>query len=100
MSRTVVVDEAAVEEAEAQARYYRERAGEDVALRSRSRRGFSGRDRVPSSAIERTLGPSEHLGNLLPWRAPKTTCQSYSSFRWKIARHAAKLLLDSLDQDE
>ena len=33
MSRTVVVDEAAVEEAEAQACYYRERAGEDVALR-------------------------------------------------------------------
>jgi plasmid stabilization system protein ParE len=33
MSRTVVVDEAAVEEAEAQARYYLERAGEDVALR-------------------------------------------------------------------
>jgi hypothetical protein len=33
MSRTVVVDEAAVEEAEAQARYDSERAGEDVALR-------------------------------------------------------------------
>ena len=33
MSRTVVVDEEAVEEAEAQARYYREHAGEEVALR-------------------------------------------------------------------
>src|SRR5690349_8291950 len=33
MSRTVVVDEAAVEETEAQARYYWERAGEDMALR-------------------------------------------------------------------
>jgi plasmid stabilization system protein ParE len=33
MSRTVVVDEEAAEEAEAQAQYYAERAGEDVALR-------------------------------------------------------------------
>jgi len=33
MSREVVVDEAAVEEAEAQASYYAERAGNEVALR-------------------------------------------------------------------
>jgi hypothetical protein len=33
MSRRVVVDDAAFEEAEAQARYYREHAGEELALR-------------------------------------------------------------------
>jgi plasmid stabilization system protein ParE len=33
MTRTVVVDEAAAEEAEAQVRYYAERVGEDLAMR-------------------------------------------------------------------